>query len=143
MWGWNETGQLGYPYKSESSHPLFNFFKHSCQCPKSNSVEHGHSLGDTSQSHHKGDEGKDKEQVDEDEEKSKEQTGNSKTVLDARINPERSQEVINVQASPLLLDFWKEDVNIHDVQCGDRHTLFLLRKLSHLISNFICHLRES
>lgn len=126
VWGWNETGQLGFPYKSESSHPLFHFFEHSCQCPKSSSFSHGYSPGDSDQSHHMGDKSQDKEVVYKDEE-NKEQKGNSKRVPDERINPEKSQEAINVQALPRLLDFWRENVNIHDIQCGDRHTLFMLQ----------------
>lgn len=134
MWGWNETGQLGFPYKSESSHPLFHFFEHTCQCPKSSSFSHGSLPRDSGQRHHMGGKSQDEEVVYKDEE-NKEQKGNCRRISDERINPERSQEVINVQASPRLLDFWREDVNICDVQCGDRHTLFMLRKLSHLITN--------
>lgn len=136
VWGWNETGQLGFPYKSESSYPLFHFFEHSCTCPKSSLCKHGHSQKESSQSHDMASESKDKGE----EGKSGEQKENTKAELDERINPERCQEVVNVEASPRLLDFWREDVNIRDVQCGDRHTLFMLGKLPHMISSAICYL---
>lgn len=129
MWGWNETGQIGFQYKSESSHPLFHFFEHSCQCPRSSSFKEGDSETD---SRHREVGGKSEDKnVYKNCEKNREHEVNSPPELDGRINPERSQEVINVQASPVLLDFWRETVNIHDVQCGDRHTLFMLGKLSH------------
>lgn len=141
MWGWNETGQIGFPYKSESSHPLFNFFEHSCQCQKSSLFKRG-GLQRASRHREMGGKSKDEDVYYKDE-KNREQEGSNETELDERINPERSQEVINVQASPLLLDFWRENVIIHDVQCGDRHTLFMLGKLLHLITCFICHLLAS
>lgn len=84
-----------------------------------------------------GSESKDEENLNKDEPENEEQKGSNKAELDERINPERSHEVINVQASPLLLDYWRESVNICDVQCGDRHTLFMLRKF-HMMSSFTC-----
>ncbi|KAG0692673.1 RCC1 domain-containing protein 1 [Chionoecetes opilio] len=41
VWGWNESGQLGFPYKCEGSQSLFSFFEHSCRCPKSDVVKQG------------------------------------------------------------------------------------------------------
>lgn len=45
---------------------------------------------------------------------------------DKRVNEDRNREVVNVQAYPVLLDFWSGSMNIVDVECGDRHTLFHL-----------------
>lgn len=53
---------------------------------------------------------------------------------DARINMGRAKDVVNVQTSPRLLDFWNEDMAIIDVKCGDRHTLYQLGK------DYICTL---
>ena len=47
---------------------------------------------------------------------------------DMRVNQERIKEVLNVQASPKLLTFWKESMSIVKVACGSQHTVFLLGK---------------
>lgn len=125
MWGWNETGQLGFPYKCVGNQSLFNFFEHSCQCPKSDSSKHSsekHLEREPTQSHQLHVE----ENRETEESHGKQREIKSEAIEDKRVNPERSQEVINVQASPLLLDFWTEDMNITNVQCGDRHTLYML-----------------
>ncbi|XP_069943691.1 probable E3 ubiquitin-protein ligase HERC3 [Cherax quadricarinatus] len=93
VWGWNESGQLGFPSKSQSNHSIFGSFEHKCWCPKN------------------------VEKVRKEE--------NSNPLLD-RVNQEHTKDVVNVQASPRLLDFWSEHVKVVDVQCGDRHTLFQL-----------------
>ncbi|MPC55735.1 RCC1 domain-containing protein 1 [Portunus trituberculatus] len=111
VWGWNESGQLGYPYNCEGSQSLFLFFEHACQCPERKHVE-----GEPLQEENKGTE----------EGQGVQTEVRSKGMQDKRINPKRRKEVINVQASPVLLDFWTEDVNITNVRCGDRHTLYML-----------------
>uniref|UniRef100_A0A0P4VZK8 Uncharacterized protein n=1 Tax=Scylla olivacea TaxID=85551 RepID=A0A0P4VZK8_SCYOL len=111
VWGWNESGQLGYPYNCEGSQSLFLFFEHACQCPERNHLE-GEQLQE--------------ENKDTEESQGVQAAVRSKGMHDKRVNPKRRKEVINVQASPVLLDFWTEDVNITNVQCGDRHTLYML-----------------
>lgn len=132
MWGWNESGQMGFPYKCEGSQSLFNFNEHSCQCPKSDLFKRSsddHVEGEPVQSHQLHVE----ENTEMEESHGEQREVKSKAVQDKSVNPERSQEVINVQASPLLLDFWTEEVNITSVECGDRHTLYMLGELSCMI----------
>ncbi|ROT83100.1 putative ultraviolet-B receptor UVR8-like isoform X2 [Penaeus vannamei] len=52
------------------------------------------------------------------------ETGDCRT--DPRINKGQAKDVVNVQTSPRLLDFWNEDMAIIDVKGGDRHTLYQL-----------------
>jgi len=55
-------------------------------------------------------------------------TGDCRT--DPRINKGQAKDVVNVQTSPRLLDFWNEDMAILDVKGGDRHTLYQLGKIT-------------
>ena len=195
VWGWNESGQLGFPYKCEGSQSLFNFMEHSCQCPKkTKSVTLNHDSDNVEEENIETDdkreekrEGESKETQDnnvkenkktenkregerkevqdkrinlerrqdiegqterenketqEERKKKKEEEnkdsedkreGERKETQNKRINPARRQEVINVQASPVLLDYWTEDVSVRNVKCGDRHTLYMLGKCSCLL----------
>ena len=125
VWGWNESGQLGYPYNCEGSQSLFLFFEHACQCPERKHLE----------GEHLQEENKDTEES---------QGVQTEVRSNKKVNPKRRKEVINVQASPVLLHFWTEDVNITNVQCGDRHTLYMLGEWSCLAwdSTFLLHLIE-
>lgn len=64
------------------------------------------------------------EQSGNDHKASLEGTGDCRT--DPRINKGQAKDVVNVQTSPRLLDFWNEDMAILDVKGGDRHTLYQL-----------------
>lgn len=96
-------------------------FSHSCQCPKP-----VHKT-DTVQDDTNVREIRAKEPSNDDQLASPEGTGGCRT--DPRINGARTKDVVNVQTSPRLLDFWNEDMAIIDVKCGDRHTLYQLGKI--------------
>ncbi|XP_042889350.1 E3 ubiquitin-protein ligase HERC2-like isoform X2 [Penaeus japonicus] len=117
-WGWNESGQLGFPAKENQEASILGTFIHSCQCPKpahKTNMLHGDSKAvETSAD----------VQSREDQKAYPHRTESCKT--DARINMGRAKDVVNVQTSPRLLDFWNEDMAIIDVKCGDRHTLYQL-----------------
>nr|XP_045615397.1 RCC1 domain-containing protein RUG3, mitochondrial-like [Procambarus clarkii]XP_045615398.1 RCC1 domain-containing protein RUG3, mitochondrial-like [Procambarus clarkii]XP_045615399.1 RCC1 domain-containing protein RUG3, mitochondrial-like [Procambarus clarkii]XP_045615400.1 RCC1 domain-containing protein RUG3, mitochondrial-like [Procambarus clarkii]XP_045615401.1 RCC1 domain-containing protein RUG3, mitochondrial-like [Procambarus clarkii] len=135
VWGWNESGQLGFPAKSQTNHSIFETIEHSCQCPKSASIENKGAWGPSETLNDNS--GKSSYKVTESlaeshgsfKEETYTQAVRERKVVNppvGRVNQERTKDVINVQASPKLLDFWSETVRIEDVQCGDRHTLFLL-----------------
>ncbi|CAL4166412.1 unnamed protein product [Meganyctiphanes norvegica] len=105
MWGWNESGQLGFLSKTLQENSQFPSHHHKCICK--NSAKHT----------------KFKNTQTSTEDSFIEALTNDNLHL---VNNERSIEVINVQMSPKLLDFWQEDVNITHVACGDRHTIFSL-----------------
>ncbi|XP_037792319.1 RCC1 domain-containing protein 1-like isoform X2 [Penaeus monodon] len=117
-WGWNESGQLGFPAKADQEASVLGTFSHSCQCPKP-----VHKT-DTVQDDTNVREIRAKEPSNDDQLASPEGTGGCRT--DPRINGARTKDVVNVQTSPRLLDFWNEDMAIIDVKCGDRHTLYQL-----------------
>ncbi|XP_042204069.1 probable E3 ubiquitin-protein ligase HERC1 isoform X1 [Homarus americanus] len=144
IWGWNENGQLGFPVKSNFKHSLFESFKHVCQCPKNLTIRSREISVDTKEQSNKEtkpqseylsqclciptNKGNGHDKVSLKEEKIFETTRKEQNLrlLDDRVNQDCIKDVINVQASPKLLDFWSENVKIVDVQCGDRHTLFQL-----------------
>jgi len=99
LWGWNESGQLGFLSKTLQENSQFPSHNHKCNCKN---IDKTRDLENTIL-----------------------QTSTENEVFTS-INEERSKEVINVQTSPKLLDFWHEDVNITSVACGDRHTVFTL-----------------
>ncbi|KAK4323849.1 hypothetical protein Pmani_005489 [Petrolisthes manimaculis] len=122
VWGWNESGQLGFPPKSSNSHTLFDSFQHTCQCPGSKKCSPANKYEQKNNSCREGKDKSDKVEI---------PCGLSARQSrpkwdDSRVNSDRSRELVNVQASPKLLDFWTEDVNVTNVVCGDRHTIFLL-----------------
>lgn len=150
VWGWNESGQLGFPPNSQGNHSVIKSIEHKCLCFENLPVDGRRickSIGSiTVSDSHKSLHGSTDPHVESlsqypgtvsnidneddrsskgkyDEVKRKKQTYRPS---DIRINQEHSIDRINVQASPRLLDFWSENVNIVDVQCGDRHTLFQL-----------------
>lgn len=148
VWGWNESGQLGFPAKSQGNLSVIESIEHQCQCFENFPVE-GKTIckviGRNTKcecyrsSHCKTEPqleylGQYPDKRNEDDssfegkvDKVKRKKQNHKP-SDSRINQRHNTDVINVQASPKLLDFWSENVNIVDVQCGDRHTLFQLGK---------------
>jgi len=107
LWGWNESGQLGFPSKTLQENSQFPSHHHKCRCKKTGTTPGISEI--QSQTSTEGD--------------FIEVLKNDNLHL---VNAERSREVINVQMSPKLLDFWCEDVNITSVACGDRHTIFTL-----------------
>ncbi|XP_069975380.1 uncharacterized protein [Penaeus vannamei] len=117
-WGWNESGQLGFPAKADQEASILGTFSHRCRYP-----EPVH-MTDTIHSDSKVEEIRTNEWSGNDHKASLEGTGDCRT--DPRINKGRAKDVVNVQTSPRLLDFWNEDMAIIDVKSGDRHTLYQL-----------------
>ncbi|XP_068216948.1 probable E3 ubiquitin-protein ligase HERC3 [Palaemon carinicauda] len=117
VWGWNESGQLGYPFKTKEKTSLCFPLGHRCQCPQSVYQEVSSCFVDG-------------EVCEAQENENKVPLHDYKRLKiqgkDKRINPERPKDVLNVQASPKLLSFWVESLSLSDVKCGDQHTLFLL-----------------
>ncbi|XP_063593380.1 E3 ubiquitin-protein ligase HERC2-like isoform X1 [Penaeus indicus] len=116
-WGWNESGQLGFPAKADQEASILGMFSHNCLCPKP--VHKTDTIQDM-----KVREIRANEPSDDDRQASLEGTGGCRP--DPRVNRVWAKDVVNVQTSPRLLDFWNEDMAIIDVKCGDRHTLYQL-----------------
>ncbi|KAK7081052.1 RCC1 domain-containing protein 1 [Halocaridina rubra] len=118
VWGWNESGQLGLPTKAYHEEPPFKSFEYSCMCSLKSQFTTDSHVPDP-------DIASDKQRQDNIQSSfTKQLTKLQKE--DPRINKDHCKEDVNVQASPVLLDFWCEGVNIRKVTCGDRHSLFLL-----------------
>ncbi|XP_076062626.1 uncharacterized protein LOC143037884 [Oratosquilla oratoria] len=109
LWGWNECGQLGFPFMSTKELFDFKIYDNECQC-NSNLEQNSHKpncfpyVKNTQLTVVKGYNYENRH----------------------RININREREVVNVASTPALLDFWEEDVILKSVSCGDRHTIFQL-----------------